>query len=931
MNGFGLGELFARVGLDTSGFDAGVNRVNRGFSEMERRARNSASNMNSLGGAFGKMGASVVVLSQGMQLVQQAAAMLERTVIALGESFLEAQKNADSYRIRLESLLGSVKKGQQVFKDMQVWASKTPFTFSDTMNSAASIAGIMPDPEEIKRWMNVIGDLAAATGLSIQETTGQVQRMLSAGATSADLFRERGVLAMLGFTAKTAYSAEETKKILWKSWEDSDSKYRGVMEKLAMTTEGQLSNMQDRWDMFKMNVMTANGGIGDSVVAMLQVLGKSLDDHEKEVNDYANSFSHMVVNVIEDTVTLGARCADEIKRIVLDLKYWLGPIADLVGRLVDDADKLAKLLPGPRNVMNNFWGNANAIFAQAGEAIKQSKITQEEYLEAAKKGGSFDVAQLLVSRGVIKTDPGILKRLGLDADPLVGFGTETYEGRATKYFDDVRKQMEANAKKQSEWAKIERNVTGPKPGGDTKANQAAAREMKQYEDALDGVNKALRDAQTNIAAVGLDELGKDLLNVDNKAADLKDRYKELIAKHPDLEQAVDRLAAAERKAAEDSYLNKHFQDLAEAVKGLENDYLATADRVAGGDLYASVMAEFRKIDSEYAKFLANAEKLGEGDQARADIASLKGKSGRNAVTQVIGQMLEQLEDGQRELSSQARLNDITGAVGGGFFDGNEREAQQAAQSIRDSFEKPIAALEKLIGVVPEAKGMLAEFKAEMENMANANYELVKEAPIQAAKQRIQGLLDVTQNISDAIGAMQQPLQEFLTTFAQTGEMDFGQLVEGLTKQLQIMAAAKTSEFLMTAAFEGIMALIDSARSGEHSKNAVLALQGAAMMGTFVMGSGLAGMAHSGIDSIPEDGTWLLKKNERVVDPKTNQDLKQYMKNGKPNVSMNVTINGGDEDGIMNALPKLRDMILDTVTNDISSGGRTGTVIKTYTR
>lgn len=44
----------------------------------------------------------------------------------------------------------------------------------------------------------------------------------------------------------------------------------------------------------------------------------------------------------------------------------------------------------------------------------------------------------------------------------------------------------------------------------------------------------------------------------------------------------------------------------------------------------------------------------------------------------------------------------------------------------------------------------------------------------------------------------------------------------------------------------------------------------------VMGMSLAGMAHDGIDDIPREGTWLLDKGERVVDSRTNSDLKNYL-------------------------------------------------------
>ena len=42
---------------------------------------------------------------------------------------------------------------------------------------------------------------------------------------------------------------------------------------------------------------------------------------------------------------------------------------------------------------------------------------------------------------------------------------------------------------------------------------------------------------------------------------------------------------------------------------------------------------------------------------------------------------------------------------------------------------------------------------------------------------------------------------------------------------------------------------------------------------------IAGMAHNGIDNIPKEGTWLLDKGERVVDSRTNADLKNYLANG----------------------------------------------------
>lgn len=42
--------------------------------------------------------------------------------------------------------------------------------------------------------------------------------------------------------------------------------------------------------------------------------------------------------------------------------------------------------------------------------------------------------------------------------------------------------------------------------------------------------------------------------------------------------------------------------------------------------------------------------------------------------------------------------------------------------------------------------------------------------------------------------------------------------------------------------------------------------------------GLNGMAHSGIDSIPKEGTWLLDEGERVLSPRQNSDLTRFLSN-----------------------------------------------------
>lgn len=60
---------------------------------------------------------------------------------------------------------------------------------------------------------------------------------------------------------------------------------------------------------------------------------------------------------------------------------------------------------------------------------------------------------------------------------------------------------------------------------------------------------------------------------------------------------------------------------------------------------------------------------------------------------------------------------------------------------------------------------------------------------------------------------------------------------------------------------------------------------------------LSGMAHSGIDNIPQEGTWLLDKGERVLSPRQNADLTKFLRNQNQTssqpITINVVVNGTD--------------------------------------
>jgi len=179
-----------------------------------------------------------------------------RAAASLAVSFKDAASEAEGFRVRLNTLLGSVYEGNRAFDEMAEFAGTVPFEYREIMAAATDLSGVLEGGvDDISTYMPIIADLAAVSGLSIQETTSQVIRMYSAGAASADMFRERGVLAMLGFQAGVSYSAEETRRTLIRAWEDPASKFRGATEDLAKNWTGIMSMMSDSWFQFRDSFM----------------------------------------------------------------------------------------------------------------------------------------------------------------------------------------------------------------------------------------------------------------------------------------------------------------------------------------------------------------------------------------------------------------------------------------------------------------------------------------------------------------------------------------------------------------------------------------------------------------------------------------------------------------------------------------------------
>jgi hypothetical protein len=306
---------------------------------------------------------------------------------ALIKSFIDAASKAENLRVRLSTLTGSLREGNRLFKEMAELASQVPHTFEEIMEGATRLIGVVEGGvDQVKQLMPLILDLSTATGLAVNDVTAQVIRMWSAGAAAADMFRERGVLAMLGFQAGAKHSVAETRKMLIEAWESPISKFRGASEALADTWTGLMSMLQDAWFQFRVSVMESG------LFQMMKAGVKSIVDAVKELredgklDEWAKEISDSLVTAIRTIIMFAGQMYDSITS-------GMGKVIKVVTDLVQKAADLADILSG------DFFDAKNAEeVLKATKALKELKPVVE-----SRKKALFEL-NAAYEKGWVKAD-----------------------------------------------------------------------------------------------------------------------------------------------------------------------------------------------------------------------------------------------------------------------------------------------------------------------------------------------------------------------------------------------------------------------------------------------------------------------------------------------------------------------------------------------
>ncbi len=363
-------------------------------------------------------------------------------------------KSSASFEItnnKLSILLRSAEEGTKLFENLKTFALQAPQGFDEIAESASALAGVMKDGRtEIEEMIPLMSDLAAAYDMPLREVTSQIIRMYSAGAASADMFRERGITAMMGFKAGVSYTTEETMEILKRSWNKADSKFRGAAAKLAQTWHGMMGMLRDAWMQFTDSIGKA--GVFDAaknaVKSILDLLSQwksdgTLDKIAKQISDLMMKLPQLAEGAALGIHTLYVEAVRNFKLLQLEFINVAIRFEETIGSIgwlgFDQKES-------QKNIQN-MRKHTHAVIASLDEFV----VKAAERAEMIK--GGFDKVFGDMEKGAINNAEKQLDQVSTKAQQVATVYAGAMQNASSIVTNTIKKDMQSSATSYDTFAK----------------------------------------------------------------------------------------------------------------------------------------------------------------------------------------------------------------------------------------------------------------------------------------------------------------------------------------------------------------------------------------------------------------------------------------------------------------------------------------------
>ena len=315
-------------------------------------------------------------------LVGLGGGLAIRSIVGTGRSIEDLQ-------VRLKQLFGSTQEGAKAFDVMANFAARVPFSLEQIQQASGNLAVVAGDADQLSKILEITGNVAAVTGLDFATTAEQIQRSFAGGIASADIFRERGVRDLLGFSAGATVSAEETIKAFEKVF-GQGGRFGKATDELANTFTGTLSMLGDKLFNFKRDVA------GEGFFDELKKEFKSLNEFIEENSADFEAIGRAISKVLTFAVKAFAGAVRAVAKAVGFVREQVERLLRLLGKdipLVIDIQKVPEAIENA----NVKLGKQQTLFEKIRDGIK-------------KQNDAFDLSKEIVG-SITKSVGSISKSL----------------------------------------------------------------------------------------------------------------------------------------------------------------------------------------------------------------------------------------------------------------------------------------------------------------------------------------------------------------------------------------------------------------------------------------------------------------------------------------------------------------------------------------
>lgn len=186
-------------------------------------------------------------------------------IVALGTASLKASAEFEKMQEQLSIMLGSAEKGKKMFSDITKFASQTPLETKDIMQATNTMLSFGIASDKVLEYQRQLGDIAGGNAerfralslaFSQASSAGRLQgqdlmQMINAGFNPLEQIAKR-TGKTVGYWKEQMSKGKVTMDMVRQAMADATSeggRYHNMMLKMSKTAGGQLSTLQDNWNM----------------------------------------------------------------------------------------------------------------------------------------------------------------------------------------------------------------------------------------------------------------------------------------------------------------------------------------------------------------------------------------------------------------------------------------------------------------------------------------------------------------------------------------------------------------------------------------------------------------------------------------------------------------------------------------------------------